>query len=108
MIDFDKLVLGPAMKTFAEPFIVIPSSDSNVSQYGMRGVWTERPNDIIVGDELISSGQIRTVGFRASEVSTQPQPGWRIKRSKNNATYYIDDYDDDGQGGTLLTLKEAE
>lgn len=106
MIDFDALVLGPTMETFAEPFTVRPV-ESAVEPYQLRGIWSERPNDIIVGDELISSGQIRTVGIRASENAVAPKPGWKIKREKTAQLYIIDDTDDDGQGGTLLTLKEA-
>lgn len=105
MIDFDALVLGPAMQTFAEPFTVHPIDDQ---PYSIRGIWSERPNDIVVGDELISSGQIRTIGIRLSEVSAVPQQGWIIRRDRTGTEFIIDDLDDDGQGGSIITVKEAE
>lgn len=93
------------MATFAEPFTVYPEDDP---PYSIRGVWSERANDIVVGDELISSGQIRTIGIRLSEVSTVPQQRWAIRRDKTGAMFIIDDFDDDGQGGSMITVKEAE
>lgn len=107
MIDFDALVIGPAMNTFAEPFTVFPA-DGEGDSYSLRGVWSERANDIVVGDELISSGQIRTIGIRLSEVPLVPQQGWTIRRDRGGALYIIDDLDDDGQGGSMMTVKEAE
>lgn len=108
MLDFDALVLGPAMQTFAEPFTVQPPVNSPFDSYSIRGVWSERANDIVVGDELISSGQIRTIGIRISEVVRIPQQGWIVTRTRTGAQYIIDDLDDDGQGGSVMTVKEAE
>lgn len=107
MIDFDALVLGPAMATFAEPCTIWPGGD-NVSAFAARGVWSDKPVDIQMQDGMIASGQVRTMGFRISELQ-QPlvQGDWLI-RDRTGDKYIVDDCDDDGQGGTVATLKEAE
>lgn len=107
MIDFDALVLGPAMNAFAEPFTIWPRG-VEASAYDVRGVWSDRPNDVVLEGDLISSSQIRTVGLRLSEL---PNGGLNqndvIVRKKDGRRYYVDDTDDDGQGGTVATLKDA-
>lgn len=106
-IDFDSLVIGPAMEAFAEPFEVWPGGD-HTAAYQARGSWSDRPVDIPMSDGMIGSGQVRTIAIRRSEWADDlAQSDW-VKRLKDGALYIIDDVDDDGQGGSLLTVKQAE
>lgn len=107
MIDFDALVLGPAMHTFAEPFTIWPQG-VQASAYDVRGVWSDRANDVVLEGELISASQIRTVGLRLSELPDGDlKQNDVIIRQKDGRRYYVDDTDQDGQGGTVATLKDA-
>lgn len=109
MIDFDALVLGPAMDAFARDVTVTPKNTATPA-YVARGVYSERPIDIQIEGEGIMSSKIVTLGFRLSELTSQLSPGDRIDipadgSSPARGAFVIDDTDDDGQGGTIATLK---
>lgn len=106
MIDFDALVLRPTVAVFGETFTVAPNAPT--APFDVQGVWSDRPNDIVVGDELIAAGQVRTIGVRASQLPMAMKQGWRITRQRTGAEYFIDGTDDDGQGGVVVTLKDVE
>lgn len=105
-IDFEALVVGPAMDVFAEPVEVWPKGDHEAA-YQARGSWSDRPVDMPIGDDgLIASAQVRTLAIKRSEFPDEFGAGDWIKRK--GSLYIVDDVDDDGQGGSLATLKEAE
>lgn len=104
MIDFDALVVRPAMSVFGEPFTIYPDRSSSAS-YTVRGSWSERPVDVILQDEGLASSQVKTLAIRRSEYPENFGQGWIVVRKKTNARYIVDDLDDDGQGGSLVTLK---
>lgn len=105
MIDFDALILAPAMATFARPITVLPlASRPGEPPYTTRGVWSERPVDVQTEDGAILSSAVKTLGVRLSEFTVPVVAGDRV--SVDGTTYQVDDTDDDGQGGSLWTLKE--
>lgn len=105
MIDFDALVLAPAMATFARQISIIPlSSQPGGPGYSARGIWTERPVDVQTEDGAILSSAVKTLGVRLSEFAVPPTSGDRV--TVDGVLYVIDDTDDDGQGGSVWTLKE--
>lgn len=106
-MDFDALVLGACMDTFAVDISVLPlQSQPSVAPYAARGVWTVRNVDIAVEGEGILSGQNRVLGVRLSEFAVVPVPGDRVTVQGN--PYLIDDVDEDGQGGAEWALKMVE
>lgn len=105
MIDFSALVLAPAMATFARPITVFPvASMPGIPTYAARGIWSERPVDVQTEDGAILSSAVKTLGVRLSEFATPATAGDKVQ--VDGAMYQIDDTDDDGQGGSLWTLKE--
>lgn len=111
MIDFDALVLAPAMATFARPISVTPAASQPAAPaYRARGVWSVRNVDI-QGQDGIYSGQVRTLGVRLSEFAIPPVQGDRVDLPAvlslpAEATHTIEDVDDDGQGGAVWTMKQ--
>jgi hypothetical protein len=112
MIDFDALVLAPAMTAFARPIVVTPvMSQPGAAAFGARGVW-EIKNIDVQTEEGIYSGQRRTLGVRLSEFAVPPVQGDRVDipaylSRPAEATHVIDDVDDDGQGGSTWTMKQV-
>jgi hypothetical protein len=103
-VDFDTLVLKPAMDVFSKSMIVKPlASQPLAPSYAARGVWSKRPVDIATEGGGILSSEERKIGVRLSEfavpVSTLDQVQF------DGEWYWIDDVDEDGQGGASLTLK---
>ena len=109
MIDFDALVLGPAMETFARPILIYPK-DAGYAVYPARGIYSEQPIDIQVEGEGVMSSTIITLGVRLSECDLDLGQWDKIEipasgSAASKGMFLIDDTDDDGQGGTLITLK---
>lgn len=114
MIDFDALVLKPAMNTFARPITVFPlASQPGAPAYPARAVWRlERNVDLALEDGGVLSSDVLTLGARLSEFVVPPQAGDQVDVPLSGAMpalglYYIDDTDDDGEGGTKWTLKQV-
>lgn len=99
-------MLGTCVDTFEHVVTINPvkSISESAPSYSARGVYSERPVDVQTEDGAILSTTTKTLGVRLSEFATAPVPGDRV--SVNGATFAIDDCDDDGQGGSLWTLKE--
>lgn len=109
MIDFDALVLGPAMDVFARSVVVTPKADG-AAAYTARGVYDEKPIDVMVEGEGVMSSKIITLGFRLSELPAPIVQGDRIDIGAEGSApalgaFVVDDMDDDGQGGSVATLK---
>lgn len=106
MIDFDALVVSVGQTVFGEPVSVWPKGNSSAA-YDARGSWSERPVDVALQDDLIASSQVKTLAIRRSEFRPEFGQGDHIVRLKTHARYIVDDVDDDGQGGSLVTLKSV-
>jgi hypothetical protein len=104
MIDFDALVIGPAMNIFARPITVLPlASQAGQPAYGARGIWSSKPVDVAMEDGIMSS-QEHTLSVRASEFTIAIKPGDKVT-VPGIGIFLVEDTDDDGQGGTELSLK---
>ena len=117
MIDFDATVIAAGQDAFARPIVVTPlrSMPAPHTPYPARGVWSSRDVDIPLEDGGILSGQRPTLSIRVSEFVAQPPPGQgdliaipAYMTTPDLGSFIIEDGDDDGQGATLLTLKEYQ
>lgn len=99
-------MLGTCVDTFEHVVTISPlkSIGFGAASYQARGVYSERPVDVQTEDGAILSTTTRTLGVRLSEFTTTPVAGDQVMIA--GATYVIDDADDDGQGGTVWTIKE--
>ncbi|MCX4195107.1 hypothetical protein OMR07_05590 [Methylobacterium organophilum] len=121
MIDFAALTLAPCIDIFARPIIVTPQASQPARRgedgtiispgqpYASRGVWASRPVDVPT-DEGIMSSQVHTLGIQAIDFEFPPAPGDLIEIPAHMSLPRIglcevEDTDDDGQGGTSLSLK---
>jgi hypothetical protein len=105
-LDFDALVLKPAMDVFSKSMIVKPlASQPFAPHYTARGVWSKRPVDIATEGGGILSSEERKIGIRVSEFAVPVAPLDQVKF--DGEWYWVDDVDEDGQGGASLTLKAA-
>jgi hypothetical protein len=111
VIDFNALVLGPCMSAFARPIIVKPmKSQPSRRPYEVQGILTIRNIDVQLDDNSIMSSQVITVGIRLSDFETPPAQGDQIDIPAYLSLpalgpHLVDDGDDDGNGGSVLTLK---
>lgn len=111
MIDFDALVLGPAMTLFARPVTIRPvKSQPGAPAYAARGVWSSKPVDVTLLDDGVLSSQNHTLGIRGAEFPIPLVQGDRVEIDAYMSlprvgVCAIEDTDDDGQGGTTLTIK---
>lgn len=113
MIDFDALVLAPAMLTFARPVTVTPrKSQPDAAAYSAEGIWSSRHDDVPLEDGGILSVQNITLGVRLSDFEVAPVKGDLVLVPAAGSypaagLFEIDDTDEDGQGGAIWTLKET-
>ncbi|WP_342106300.1 hypothetical protein [Methylobacterium sp. SI9] len=120
MIDFAALTLAPCIDIFARPIIITPQASQPARReggvivpagqpYASRGVWASRPIDVPT-EEGIMSSQAHTLGIQASDFTIPPAPGDLVEIPAAGSlprigVCEIEDTDDDGQGGTSLSLK---
>jgi hypothetical protein len=111
MLDFQALVLGPAMDAFARPITVTPIfSQPNAAAYAARGIWGRRPADMPLDDGSVLGTDELTVGIRIGEFPIVPKPGDLIdidaygSLPRVGLCEMVDD-GDDGQGGYALVVK---
>jgi hypothetical protein len=105
-IDFSALCLGPAMAVFGREVTIVPiKSQPQAGLYLACGIYTEQPVDIPTEDGSILSSTNITLGIRLSEFEVVPVPGDRVRI--DGQQFIIDDTDDDGQGGSVLSLKKT-
>lgn len=103
-VDFDGLVLKPAMDTFAKPLVIKPlASQPLAPSYPARGDWKKRPVDIATEGGGVLSTEERVLGVRLAEFAVPPVPLDQVKFEGD--WYWIDDVDEDGQGGATWALK---
>jgi hypothetical protein len=103
-IDFDTLVLKPAMDRFAKPLVIKPlASQPLAPAYTARGDWVKRPVDIATEGGGVLSTEERVISIRLSEFVVPPAPLDQVQF--NGEWYWIDDVDEDGEGQAKLALK---
>jgi hypothetical protein len=106
-VDFDTLVLKPAMDVFSKSMTVKPiASQPFAPVYTARGVWSKRPVDIATEGGGILSSEERKIGVRLSEFTVPIVPLDQVWFG--GEWYWVDDVDEDGQGGASLTLKAVD
>lgn len=120
MIDFDALVLAPCQSILARPITVTPLASQPGNSTAMppllaglpylaRGIWSSKPTDVATEDGILSS-QVHTLDIRALDFPVPPIAGDVIEVPAAGSlprlgVCLVEDTDDDGQGGTVLTLK---
>lgn len=103
-IDFDALVLGPCMDTFAEPITVDPlASQPGVTPYAAQGIFSSRPYDVMLDDGSSYQDQLTTIGVQISQFAVPPTAKDII--TVRGVQYLAADAQKDGQGGLVLTLR---
>jgi hypothetical protein len=113
MLDFSSLVLRACMDTFARPVTITPlASQPSAPAYTGRGIWSSKPVDVQTESGILSS-QIQTLDLRAVEFPVLPQPGDKVLVDAFGSLpriglCLIEDTDDDGQGGIVLSLKVVQ
>lgn len=108
MINFDALVLSPAMDAFAWPITVAPC---NGTAYSARGSFDAESQRVLLedGNELAS---VRiSLGIRLNEFATVVRQGDKITITPpfgigTTKTYSVDAVTPDGQGGADVVLKK--
>ena len=119
MINFDALVLAPAMANFAGPVMIAPvNSQPGAPPYVARGSYASKPVEIALeGSDDYHRTQHMTLGIRLSEFAVAPRQGDTMVRLPGvpstsgtlpEGTFEIYDLELDGQGGAMLTLRKTD
>lgn len=114
------LALSAGLRAFARPITVTPQAsqparvEGGVSipvgqPYEARAVWASRPIDVQTEQGIMSS-QEHKLGIRALDFEIPPAPGDLIEVPAylfypRIGLVEVEDGDDDGQGGTSLSVK---
>jgi hypothetical protein len=120
MIDFDALVLGPAMDAFASPAMLLPLvSNPGAAAQPVRGAFRLKPSDIVDPETGNLRADDYTFGVRASEFAVLAARGdlvFAIQHPSfqrflqdaqgNPRVFVIDDTGDDGYGFQQWILRE--
>ena len=105
MIDWDALVLAPAMTVFADPIALTPTvSIPNALAYPARGVFAEKPVRVEVENGGYISTLETTLGIRLADFPMPPKQGDSLVRA--GVTWFVWDVNPDGQGGASLAIKQ--
>jgi hypothetical protein len=107
VIDFSRLVLGPAMAVFAQPCIYNPfASQPGAAHFAARGVWTNRPVEIPTEQGGYISTNQPIFGIRVADFAAAPKQDDQLTTA--GVLYDVVDTVFDGQGGADLWLRRAE
>lgn len=112
MLDFNRLVLRPAMRAFGRPVQFTPLvSQPGIAAFPIVGVYDEQPVGVdLEGDGVLSSVTI-TLGIRLADFVAAPQQGDKVTIPAHRTmpalgNFLVDGSDTDGQGHAILTLKK--
>lgn len=110
MIDFAALTLGPTLAAFGRPVTVL--ADGSRPAFDATGVWAVRAADITVLDGANLNTTVITLGVRISDWARPPTQFMALRVPAagglpDEGTFWVDDVDNDGQGGAKLTLKRG-
>jgi len=110
-IDFNQLVLGPCMGTFAETNEVLvtpwPATTDSGPAYTTRGIYSSGPIDVALQEGGIFSDQRTSLGIKLDEwpdIELNYRVDVKVK-GVGVVRYWVGDIDTDGQGGATLTLR---
>lgn len=123
-VDFSKLVLAPAMATFAKPVTVTPlASQPNAAPYPARGIWSVMSTNILGESGNVFSTVNLKFGIRfadypidipaqgdyiSSAASNLPLGYWQGQIDPTTAIdFIIDNVTPDGQGGATIDVKRV-
>jgi len=106
-VDFDKLVLGPAMAAFGRPVTFDPvKSQPGAPVFEVLGVFDNEHVEVEeIGGEVYHSTVQPTLGVKLSDFTVPPEQGDRP--TIDGVVYEVQDPQPDGQGGAKLILKEV-
>ena len=104
-VDFNALVLAPAMATFAKAVVIYPVSGDGVVGFPARGVFTSVPIDVQMQDGGIFSDQRTSLGMKADDLLFPLAMRDRIE--VDGVMYWVGDIDNDGQGGLMIELRKT-
>jgi hypothetical protein len=124
MVNFNRLVLRPAMTAFQRPMTVYPIvSIPGAPSYSARCIWdiknidvhlmgSSSSDDIGGGSGGVLSSYIIRAGIKLDEFATPPAPGDKLdipayQGQPAVGKVLVDDSDPDGYGGATLTLKKV-
>jgi hypothetical protein len=111
VVDFDRLVLGPASKIFQIKVRFTPLvSDPGAPSFDLFGVYSSIPVDVQMQNETIFSDQQTSLGVRKRDFVIPPDRGDLVELTDPThidygKKFWIGDSDDDGQGGAMLLLR---
>lgn len=119
-IDFSRLVLKPAVRTFGKPVRVLPKESQPFAEpYDAHGIWTITQVDIVTEDGGILSNRSLKFGIRLEDFPVPPKQGDLIMsrvcdlplgywqgtfEPHSNIDLEITDFQPDGQGGATLIM----
>jgi hypothetical protein len=123
-VDFSKLVLSPAMATFAKPVTVTPlASQPNAAPYSARGIWSVQSTSILGESGNIFSTVNLKFGVRfgdypvelpaqgdliSSKAADLPLGYWQGQIDPTvGIDFIIDNVTPDGQGGAVIDVKRV-
>jgi hypothetical protein len=112
VVDFDRLVLGPASDIFSIKCRFTPLvSQPGAPAFDLRGVYSSTPVDVQMQDETIFSDQQTSLGIRMRDFPVAvPDRGDLVEiidtmHPAVGSKFWIGDVDLDGQGGGMLMLR---
>lgn len=112
-VDLD-LALRAGVDAFSRPITIYPlASRPGQPAYTARGVWRVRNVDVALQDGAVLSSDVLVLGVRLREFAVPPVKGDQVDVPLSGLApalglYWIDDTDDDGEGGSMWTLKLVE
>ena len=109
MIDFDALVLHPAIALMGEGVVIYPEvSRPGIGPFNAVGVYSSQPITVEMQDGQIFSDQQTRLGVRVKDFKHMPGRGDRIKIVRTGERFWIGDIEFDGQGGAAFPLHHTE
>lgn len=113
MIDFAALALGPGIAAFGRPVTVTPVASVPVRPaFPATGVWSVKNTNLAIeGGGNLNTTDI-TLGIRLSDWRVPPEQFALVSVPAAGGlpaegALWIDDIDEDGQGGATLILKRG-
>ncbi|MCP1290930.1 hypothetical protein NK214_12090 [Chromobacterium sp. S0633] len=101
-IDWEKMVIGPAMKVFGEPVAYVPAIGQPFTIYG---VFDEAYHSVDgLGDTVHTSTTMPVLGVRAADFPQPPQQIDQLTIQRTGITYAVADVHPDGHGHIKLLL----
>ncbi len=104
MIDWDALVLGPAVGIFGEPVTYTYAAGAPIS---ITGVYDEQYVGVDVADGQQVTSSMPVLGVRLSQFPLMPQQGDTLFIQRTAETFVVKEVRPDGHGAAKLMLNLA-